>query len=59
MALPIRETPILEGEDAKRFIEKAKKALKDPISKEKYERAKTIYNKMIGLRIVEGFEERI
>lgn len=46
MALPIRETPILHGEDARRFVENAKKAWTNPVPREEYERAKKTYEEM-------------
>jgi hypothetical protein len=46
MSLPIRETPILYGEDAQRFIENTKNARKHPISRQDFERAKKIYNNL-------------
>lgn len=46
MALPIRETPILHGEDAEKFAENAQTAAARPISKEDYDRAKKTYEEM-------------
>ncbi len=46
MALPIRETPILRGKDARRFAENARSAESRPVSKEDYERAKKTYSEM-------------
>jgi len=43
MALLIKETPILRGNDAKRFIQKMKEA--QPVQKEDYERALKTYKK--------------
>ena len=37
MAMPIRETPILFGEDARRFEENMRNAEKNKISREEYE----------------------
>jgi hypothetical protein len=45
MSLPIQlASPILTGKDAKRFIEKMKNV--KPISKEKYLRAKKVYEEI-------------
>lgn len=41
MAKPIKETPILEGEDAKRFAEDARTVKPEP--KEVIEKAKAVY----------------
>lgn len=41
MAKPIKETPILEGEDAKRFAEDARTVKPEP--KEVVEKAKAVY----------------
>lgn len=49
MSLPIKETPILKGKDAKRFIKKMHEVdLKGPSKKdlEDYKRAKKIYDKL-------------
>ena len=46
MALPIRDTPVLHGEDARRFAEAARTAHLRPESREKYERAKKIYEEL-------------
>ncbi len=51
MARPIKETPVLEGEEARLFFEKAEKTLTDKtgrVSKEEYERTKTIYEKVMN-----------
>jgi hypothetical protein len=44
MALPIQETPVLHGEDARRFAENAARASSEPVSKEEYNRAVETYN---------------
>lgn len=44
MALSIKETPILQGKDARRF-EKALKECKK-VSKEEYDRAMKVYKKL-------------
>lgn len=44
MALPIKETPILKGKDAERFLKNISNP--KPVSKEEYERAKAIYNEL-------------
>jgi hypothetical protein len=46
MSRPIAETPILFGEDAKRFVEKMKYNEEHPASKEEYERVMTNYIKL-------------
>ena len=43
MSLPIKDTPILKGEDARRFIAQMERAKDNPVSREEYERAKKIY----------------
>lgn len=57
MALPIKETPILTGKDAKVF----KKRMMSPgsISKEEYERAKKVYNEMEEKKIKDIFNATI
>jgi hypothetical protein len=49
MVLPIAETPILYGEDAKRFTQRMREveAGLHPISREEYERAKNLYDRCI------------
>ena len=44
--LPIRETPVLRGEDAKRFLRMAKDAEGKSIPREDYDRAKELYERM-------------
>ena len=51
MALPIKETPILRGKEAKKFIERMNSAHERKISKEEYEKAKEIYEKMKELPV--------
>jgi len=46
MALPIQETPVLEGKDAEIFIERMKNARSRTVSKSEYEKAEEIYNKI-------------
>jgi hypothetical protein len=46
MALPIRETPILHGEDAERFAENARTAASRPVPRKDYERARKSYEEM-------------
>ena len=43
MATPIKETPVLHGEDAKKFLRKVSKNLKKDHSKE-FERARAVYD---------------
>lgn len=45
MALPIKETPVLTGKDAEKFIERMNNP--KPVSQEEYERAKNLYDKCI------------
>ena len=45
MALPIQETPILYGEDARRFAENIRTAESRPVPREDYERAKRSYER--------------
>ena len=47
MAMPIRETPILFGEDARIFEEKARNA-KCTITKEEFEEMMAIYKAVLG-----------
>ena len=49
MARPIKETPILRGEDARRFEEEMKRTEQglNKISKEEYERAMRVYRRTI------------
>lgn len=47
MAMPIRETPILKGKDAKHFHEHMKEAESEAIPKEHYDRARKVYDQMI------------
>ena len=46
MALPIRDTPVLHGDDARRFTENVEAAWNNPVSKADYERAKKIYEEI-------------
>ena len=49
MALPIKETPVLYGKDALRFLilkEKTDKGL-HAVSKEEYDRARKVYDECI------------
>lgn len=49
MATPIKETPILTGKDAERFIKRAKESEKGMhrVPKKDYDRAMKTYNTMI------------
>jgi hypothetical protein len=53
MALPIKETPVLTGKDADEF----RKRMENPgsVSKEKYERAKEVYDEIEERRIKDAF----
>jgi hypothetical protein len=44
MALPIKETPVLKGRDAVRFIQRMQKAETDPVASKEFIRAKKIYD---------------
>jgi len=46
MALPIRETPILTGKDARTFKEKCDNAHKNPVSIQMWKRARKVYDTM-------------
>ena len=46
MSIPITETPILKGKDAKKFLERMKTARLRPVSKDDYDRAEKLYFKM-------------
>jgi hypothetical protein len=49
MALPIKETPVLKGRDAVRFIERMVVAESEPVSKKEkkeYKQAKELYDKI-------------
>ena len=46
MSLPIKETPILRGEDARRFREQVEKNKSKPVSREEYGRAKKTYDEL-------------
>lgn len=46
MAMPIRETPVLTGKEARMFVERMKDAHNHPVPIEEYKRAEEIYNKM-------------
>ena len=47
MARPIEETPILRGEDAKRFLQRMKEGHK--VSKEEYDDIKSTYEKIAAI----------
>jgi len=40
IAIPIRETPVLCGKDARKFAESARTAAERPVPREAYERAR-------------------
>ncbi|MDD5649635.1 MAG: hypothetical protein PHF86_04345 [Candidatus Nanoarchaeia archaeon] len=44
MSLPIRDTPILAGEDARKFIKNMQNP--KPVPRKEYERAKKIYEEL-------------
>ena len=47
MALPIKDTPILKGREAGKFIKKMMSASKNKVPKVDYDRAQRIYRKMV------------
>lgn len=46
MARPIKETPVLKGDDAKRFTELAERAFKNPVSEKVKNRIQANYAKI-------------
>jgi hypothetical protein len=46
MALPIRETPILRGDDARKFADNARTAAERPVPREDYDRARKTFEEM-------------
>ncbi len=48
MAMPIRETPILFGEDARRFEENMRKAEQEKISREEYDEIMASYKVVLA-----------
>ena len=56
MATAIKETPVLKGKDARRFLEDVRKNEHKKVSKEDYERAKKAYKnfEVIGCCPVHG-----
>lgn len=44
MALPIKETPVLKGRDANRFVRNMCEAERNPAPIKEYNRAKKIYD---------------
>jgi hypothetical protein len=47
MAKPIKETPILYGKNAKRFLKEIKENESKKISNKEYRRAMTIFDKVV------------
>ena len=47
MAIPIKETPVLEGEHAEKFLSQVEKNRKKTVSKKEYETAKNIFVKIM------------
>ena len=47
MSMPIKDTPILTGDDATRFQEAINNPI--PVSKDEYDRAKILFNKIIPI----------
>lgn len=46
MATPIKETPILHGKDASRFIEQTSRNEREPAPREEYDRIMRNYRKV-------------
>jgi len=46
MSTPIKETPVLHGEDARRFVEKIRRNEREPAPREEYERIMANYRKV-------------
>lgn len=47
MAIPIKETPILTGKAARHFEQEVKKNENRPVSREEYQRAQQIYQRVM------------
>ena len=47
MALQIKETPVLKGQDAKKFEQNANDAYENPVPYEEYERALLLFSEMM------------
>jgi hypothetical protein len=54
MALPIKETPVLTGKDAIRFIKRMHEADSKPVPRKEFDRMKKTYN-IIKEKHKEGF----
>lgn len=46
MSTPIKETPVLHGEDTRRFVEKIARNEQEPAPREEYERVMANYRKV-------------
>lgn len=46
MSTPIKETPILRGKDARRFVEKIRRNEQEPAPREEYDRVMANYRKV-------------
>ena len=46
MSTPIKETPVLHGEDARKFVEKIARNEREPAPREEYERVMANYRKI-------------
>jgi len=55
MALPIKETPVLRGRDANRFVRSMCDAEKNPAPIEEYERARKVYDEIKKKEQERGF----
>ena len=50
MAMPIRETPVLKGKDADRFVRQIERNKDKPVSRKHYEIARNTYLKIMKKR---------
>ena len=55
MALPIKETPVLRGRDANRFVRSMCEAETKPAPRKEYERAKKVYDEIKKKEQERGF----
>ena len=55
MALPIKETPVLRGHDADRFVRSMCEAETKSAPREEYERARKVYDEMRKKEKERGF----
>lgn len=57
MARKIKETPVLHGEDAKRFIEKISRNEREPAPREEYDKLMANYRKVKTDKPLAAFAE--